>query len=109
MYLQSTPGTGSGVIQTIIVVSTQIVVPHAELAQISSLTLLTSFLGSSIGATVAGGIYTNTFKNRLRARLGADASQATIDSVYNSITGVLPVWGSTQRTAINFAASFLHA
>lgn len=103
--VQLIQGTGSGVVQTIIVVSTQIVVPHAELAQISSLSLLTSFLGSSIGSTIAGGIYTNTFKERLRHRLGAGASQATIDEVYNSVTGTLPAWGSVQRTAINLAYS----
>lgn len=105
--VQLIQGTGSGVIQTIIIVSTQIVVPHTELAQISSLTLLTSFLGSSIGSTIAGGIYTNTFRDRLRVRLGDGASQATIDSVFNSVTGVLPAWGSPERIAIDFAVSFL--
>jgi len=103
--VQLIQGTGSGFVQTIIIVSTQIVVPHKELAQISSLTLLTSFLGSSIGSTIAGGIYTNTFKNRLRVRLGADASQATIDSVFNSVTGILPAWGSPERVAVDFAYS----
>lgn len=103
--VQLIQGAGSGVVQTIIVVSTQIVVPHAELAQISSLTLLTSFLGSSIGSTIAGGIYTNTFKDRLRIRLASSASQATIDSVFNSVTGILPAWGSAERIAIDFAVS----
>lgn len=49
--VQLIQGTGSGIVQTIIVVSTQIVVPHKELAQVSALTLLTSFLGSSVGST----------------------------------------------------------
>jgi hypothetical protein len=63
---------GSGIIETIIVVSAQIVVSHAgntnhfldrkhaksvilELAQISSLVLLCIFLGTAVGQAIAGG------------------------------------------------------
>lgn len=80
--VQLIQGTGSGIVQTIIVVSTQIVVPHKELAQISALTLLMSFLGSSIGSTIAGGewihcylIYledSNQTKECIQTRLKAD-------------------------------------
>ncbi|TRM65710.1 major facilitator superfamily domain-containing protein [Schizophyllum amplum] len=77
--VQAVQGIGSGIVQTIVVVSAQIVVPHAELAQISSLVLLIGFLGSAVGQSIAGGIYTNTFPARLHARL-------------RTLTGVLPEW-----------------
>ena len=60
--VQLIQGIGSGFIQQIVVVAAQIVVPHAELAQVSALVLLMSFLGSAVGSCIAGGIYTNTFK-----------------------------------------------
>ncbi|THU89621.1 MFS general substrate transporter [Dendrothele bispora CBS 962.96] len=102
--VQCTQGIGSGIIQTIIVVSAQVVVSHAELAQISSLVLLMSFLGSAIGQAIAGGIYTNTFRDRLRVHL-PNASDDTIESLFNSITGVLPDWGTNDRFAVNSAYS----
>ncbi|KAI9730435.1 MAG: hypothetical protein M1834_005945 [Cirrosporium novae-zelandiae] len=104
--VQLIQGAGSGIIQTIIVVSAQIVVPHAELAQISSLVLLASFVGSAVGESIAGGVYTNTFKGALRKHLGGEVSQSQIDSVFNSISGVLPGWGTEKRTAINDAVRF---
>lgn len=103
--VQLIQGMGSGFIQQIVVVSAQIVVPHAELAQVSALVLLTSFLGSAVGSCIAGGIYTNTFKEALRDHLGSGVSQETIDSLFNSITGVLPEWGTAERTAVNMAVS----
>ncbi|KAI0702931.1 major facilitator superfamily domain-containing protein [Cerioporus squamosus] len=103
--VQLIQGIGSGFIQQIVVVAAQIVVPHAELAQVSALVLLTSFLGSAIGSCLAGGIYTNTFKGALRNNLGSGASQETIDALFNSITGVLPEWGTAERTAVNIAYS----
>jgi len=101
--VQLIQGIGSGIIQTAVIVSAQIVVPHAEMAQITALVLMCSFLGSSVGASISGGIYTNTFKPALYHELGSDASQTLVDTVYSSITGVLPAWGSAQRTAIDNA------
>lgn len=103
--VQLIQGVGSGIIQTAVIVSAQIVVPHAEMAQITALVLCCSFLGSSVGASIAGGIYTNTFRSALYRELGGDASAALVDTVYNSITGVLPAWGTTQRIAIDDAVS----
>ncbi|KAE9406915.1 MFS general substrate transporter [Gymnopus androsaceus JB14] len=103
--VQCIQGIGSGIIQTIVVVSAQISVSHKELAQISSLVLLTSFLGSAVGEAIAGGIYTNILRSRLAAHLPSGTSSATIDSLYNSITGTLPVWGSSERVAVNAAYS----
>mgnify|MGYP000845526832 CR=1 FL=1 len=105
--MQLIQGLGSGIIETIVVVAAQIAVPHAELAQVTSLVLLGAFLGNGIGSAVAGGIYTDTLKERLRFRMGPGANETVIDGVYNSITGTLPTWGTPERTAINAAVSAL--
>ncbi|TVY27273.1 Siderophore iron transporter [Lachnellula hyalina] len=103
--VQLIQGIGSGVIQTAVLVSAQIMVPHAELAQITALVICFSFLGASIGASIAGGIYTGTFGEALKRHLGDEATRALIDELLNSITGVLPRWGSMERIAIDYAAS----
>ncbi|KAG0645909.1 MFS siderochrome iron transporter C [Hyphodiscus hymeniophilus] len=101
--VQLIQGIGSGIIQTAVLVSAQIMVPHAQLAQMTALVICCSFLGSSIGACIAGGIYTNTFIDRLVHYLGPDVSTDTVKAVYNSITGVLPEWGTVQRIAVDEA------
>lgn len=101
--VQLIQGMGSGIIQTAVIVSAQIQVPHAQMAQITALVICCSFLGSSIGAAIGGGIYTNTFKDQLQKALGSGASSTVVDSVFNSIVGVLPAWGSPERIAINDA------
>lgn len=101
--VQLIQGIGSGVVQTAVIVAAQIQVIHSQMAQITALVICCSFLGSSIGASIAGGIYTNTFGDQLRAALGSNADQMLVDSLFNSITGVLPVWGSAERLAINVA------
>lgn len=103
--VQLIQGIGSGIVQTAVLVSAQIMVPHAELAQITAFTICCSILGSSIGASVAGGVYTGTFGDALRHHLGGDVSQPTIDMLINSITGVLPPWGSATRLALDYAVS----
>lgn len=103
--VQLIQGVGSGIIQTGVLVSAQIQVPHSQMAQMTALIICCSFLGSSIGSSIAGGIYSNTFKDELRKQLGAGASGTLVDSVYNSIVGVLPLWGSFQRTALYHAVS----
>ena len=103
--VQAVQGIGSGIVQGVLLVPAQISVPHAQLAQITALVITTSFVGSSIGACIAGGIYTNTLKGALRSRLGSAANETLIDTLYNSITGEIPVWGTVERTAINMAYS----
>ena len=98
-------GAGSGIVQTCLLIPPQIVVPRAQVAQVLALVFSLSFLGSSIGATIAGAIYTNTMRKALMKALGADATSALVDFLYNSITGELPAWGSADRIAINFAVS----
>ena len=80
------------------------VVPHAELAHVTSLISLSAFLGDGIGSTIAGGIYTDTLRERLRFRLNT-TNQTEIDSIFNSITGTLPLWGTPEGTAVNEAVS----
>ncbi|GAB7353857.1 hypothetical protein MBLNU459_g4219t2 [Dothideomycetes sp. NU459] len=104
--VQAIQGLGSGAVQMICLTSAQIVVPHAELAQISALVLLSAFLGSGVGSSVAGGIYTNYFLGALRRHMAVSTSETTIRAIYNSIvSSLLPAWGSTQRIAANAAYS----
>ncbi|EFX01082.1 siderochrome-iron transporter [Grosmannia clavigera kw1407] len=103
--VQVIQGAGSGIIQTAPLVAPQLVIPHSQVAQMIAVVWTFSYLGSSLGSTIAGAIYTNTMRERLIARLGSDASSALVDSLYNSITGTLPTWGSADRIAINLAYS----
>lgn len=103
--VQLIQGTGSGIMLITALISAQIHVPHNQMAQITALIICCMFLGSSIGSSIAGGIYTNTLKPELRKQLGPEADQALIDSLFNSITGVKPKWGSPERCAINAAVS----
>ncbi|KKK25239.1 siderochrome-iron transporter [Aspergillus rambellii] len=103
--VQVVQGLGSGIIETIIIVAAQISVPHAELAQVTSLIMLGTFLGNGIGSSVAGAIYTGQLRQRLRMHLGSGVSESKVDILYNSITGTLPAWGTVERTAVNQAYS----
>ncbi|KAF2164861.1 hypothetical protein M409DRAFT_37019 [Zasmidium cellare ATCC 36951] len=103
--VQAVQGAGSGLIDILIVVAAQIVVPHAELAQVTSFVLLLSFIGSSISSAVAGGIYSGTFKSALRNHLGPSVSESTIDQIFNSITQGIPPAGSTERQQVSAAYS----
>lgn len=96
-----------GIIATTLLVPAQISVPHAQMPQVTALFVCFSFVGSSIGSCIAGGIYTNSFRPALWIRLGDDATTEMVDSLFNSITGTLPLWGSPERDAINAAVGFL--
>jgi len=98
-------GIGSGIIHTSLLVPPQIVVSHSQMPQVLSLTLTMSYLGSSVGSAIAGGIYTNTLRPSLWAYLGRNATQDSVDQLYNSITGVLLSWGDPKRDAVNLAVS----
>lgn len=103
--VQAIQGLGSGMIQIGVIVASQVVVPHAQMATVTALVLCASFVGSSVGASIAGAIYSNTFLGQLRSALGLGADEELIMSVFNSITGVLPIWGSVERIAIDVAVS----
>ncbi|KAI9927049.1 hypothetical protein MW887_003430 [Aspergillus wentii] len=103
--VQLVQGVGSGVIETVNIVAAQIVVPHDELAQVTSLVMLGALLGNGIGSAIAGGIYTEELRNRLRFRMGSGVSEKEVNTVYDSITGGLPAWGTAERTAVNQAYS----
>ncbi|KAJ0122113.1 hypothetical protein J7T55_002625 [Diaporthe amygdali] len=80
-------------------------VPHAQMPQITALVISASFVGSSVGSCIAGGIYTNAFRPALWNHLGDSATPEMVNSLFNSITGTLPAWGSSERDAINAAYS----
>ena len=96
-------GIGSGIVQTTLLVPPQVVVPHAQISQVLALIFSMSYLGRSIGSAIAGGIYTNTLRPALWMYLGRNGTQELVDELYNSITGVLPDWGTPERVAVNFA------
>ncbi|XRM46816.1 hypothetical protein ABZX51_009840 [Aspergillus tubingensis] len=105
--VQLVQGIGSGIIETVGIVAAQITVSHAELAQVTSLVLLAAYLGNGIGSAIAGGIYSGQLRQQLRLHLGSGVGESTVDRLYNSITGTLSAWGSTERTAIDRAVSNL--
>ena len=104
-FQQILQGAGTGIIHAALLVPPQIVVPHAQTAQVLSLTLSMAFLGKSVGSAIAGGIYTNTMRPALRQHLGADATPTMIEDLYNSITKRVPAWGTPQRNAVSLAVS----
>ncbi|TID25777.1 hypothetical protein E2P81_ATG03565 [Venturia nashicola] len=104
VIVQALQGMGSGLLDITIIVVAQIQVPRIEMAQVTALVLLCTFLGSSVGSAVAGGIYTGTFKESLRKYLGTGSAKL-VDSVFDSITGKVPAPGTFQRNAINRAYS----
>jgi MFS family permease len=103
--VQIVQGMGSGVMQLTMLVPAQISVPHAHMPQITALVICFSIIGGSIGACIAGGIYTNTLKSALRKHLGDGASATLIDALFDSIVGVAPEWGTPERIAISYAVS----
>ncbi|KAF2766893.1 MFS general substrate transporter [Teratosphaeria nubilosa] len=103
--VQAIQGIGSGLLEIIIIVAAQVAVPHAEMPQVTALVLLFSFIGAAIGTSVAGGIYTGTFKEALRHRLGDLATPSLVNSVYDSITKGIPATGTAQKADVNLAYS----
>lgn len=104
-FVQVLQGLGSGIMQTNLLVPAQISVPHAQMPQITALVVCFSFLGSSVGACIAGGIYTNTIGQALRNHLGSEATPELVNTLSNSILGGAPAWGSPERIAVNLAVS----
>ncbi|WPB07330.1 uncharacterized protein RHO25_011991 [Cercospora beticola] len=103
--VQMLQGLGSGCLETTMFVAAQIPVSHGELAGVTALIAMSGHMGSGIGSATAGGIYTTSMKERLSSRLGANAKPGEIDSLYDSITGTLPAWGSQDRQAVAAAYS----
>ncbi|KAM0550280.1 hypothetical protein ACHAPJ_008950 [Fusarium lateritium] len=104
--VQIIQGLGSGIMESLLVVPVQVAVPHAELAQVTGLFTLVRFSGSALGSAVAGAIYNNRFVKELSHYLGSDASQSTIQTLYQSISAsALPPWGSPERIAATLAYS----
>lgn len=104
--VQVIQGIGDGLVQTGGFVVATINVPHKEAAQMVALTVLVGILGSSVGGAISGAIYTGTFREQLAKQLGDSATPELINTLFNSITGDIPAWGTPERTAINIAVSF---
>ncbi|KAI1505988.1 siderochrome-iron transporter [Biscogniauxia marginata] len=106
IYLQQVvQGLGAGTFATSLLVPCQVVVTHAEMPQVTSLFLCFAFVGGSIGACIAGSIYTNTLEPALWNYLGNEATAEKITALANSVTGAVAAWGSPERTAVSFAFS----
>lgn len=104
--VQLVQGLGTGFIYVLIIAAAQMRVPHLEMAQVTSLVLLFSFVGAAIGDSYAGAIYNTYFRERLRARLGTNASEEVVNAVYQSITAArIPAKGTAERIAVDAAVS----
>ncbi|KAI0376778.1 MFS general substrate transporter [Hypomontagnella monticulosa] len=101
--VQLIQGIGSGMVGSTLLIPAQVVVSHAEMPQMTALVVCFSFVGGSVGACIAGGIYTGTIEAQLWHYLGSGATAEMVTTLANSITGVLPAWGTPDRTAVNLA------
>lgn len=103
--VQLVQGVGDGLVQTGAFVVATANVPHAEAAQMTALVVLVGILGQSVGAAVSGAVYTATFREALRRELGPLATTELVETVFDTITGAIPAWGTVERMAINRAVS----
>jgi MFS family permease len=104
--VQVIQGVGSGLLGAATLVPSQAVVPHAQMPQMTALNICFSFVGSSIGSCIAGGIYTNTLEPALWHHLGEEnTTAAVVKALANSITDVVPAWGTPERAAVANAVS----
>ncbi|KAI2463886.1 MFS general substrate transporter [Annulohypoxylon bovei var. microspora] len=101
--VQLIQGIGSGMVGSTLLIPAQTVVSHAEMPQMTALVVCFAFVGGSVGACIAGGIYTGTIESELWYYLGSGATAETVTALANSITGIVPEWGTPQRIAVNFA------
>ncbi|KAI1102895.1 MFS general substrate transporter [Jackrogersella minutella] len=109
IIVQVIQGIGDALVSTCSLVISTVAVPHKEMAQMTSLAVCLSAVGSTIAGAIAGGIYTNCFKTELLKELGPNGTSALIMSVFNSITESLPPVESPQRDAIARAYSRIMA
>lgn len=101
--VQLIQGIGSGMVGSTLLIPAQTVVSHAEMPQMTALVVCFAFVGSSIGACIAGGIYTSTIGLELWYYLGDSATAEKVAALANSITDIVPDWGTPERTAVNHA------
>lgn len=91
---------GAGTITLVQQVSVLAASDHQHTAAVLALLNVFGWLGGSIGSTISGAIWTNTFENALIRHL-PDLDLETIESIYNDLTVQLeyPV-GDPTRTGI---------
>ncbi|KAL7621751.1 hypothetical protein AAE478_009078 [Parahypoxylon ruwenzoriense] len=102
--VQLVQGIGSGMVGSTLLIPAQAVVTHAEMPQITALVICFAFVGGSVGACIAGGIYTSTIESALRYYLGDGAAAETVSVLANSITGVVPNGFSEVMRYMTFAS-----
>lgn len=98
-------GIGGGMLESTTFLAAQIVVPQAELAQVTALLSTIIHVGLGVGAALAGAVYTTSMKSQLRQELGSAAPAQMIEDLYNSIDTNVPAWGSAERQAAGRAYS----
>ncbi|KAI1391768.1 MFS general substrate transporter [Hypoxylon trugodes] len=101
--VQLIQGIGSGMVSSTLLIPAQAVVSHAEMPQMTALVVCFAFVGSSVGSCIAGGIYTGLIETQLWRYLGNGATAEMVAELANSITGVVPDWGTPDRMAVNLA------
>lgn len=103
--VQLIQGLGDGIVQTVAYVAAVVNVPHKETAQMAALIVTVGMLGSSFGTAIGGAIYTGTFRAQLARQLGDKSTPELINALFNSISVMVPAWGTPERDAINAAVS----
>lgn len=103
--VQFIQGIGDGIVQTGSYVAATVNVPHKETAQMVALIVMIGVLGQSIGDAISGAIYTGTFREQLNKQLGDLSTPELVETLFNSISTLIPEFGTPERTAINAAVS----
>ncbi len=103
--VQLVQGLGAGIVETGAYVAAVVNVPHKQTAQMAALVVTVGMLGSAVGNAISGAIYTSTFREQLAKQLGDKATPELISALFNSITTLVPEWGTPERAAIAAAVS----
>ncbi|KAF3015015.1 hypothetical protein E8E14_008758 [Neopestalotiopsis sp. 37M] len=101
--VQVIQGIGSGIIEALLLPAVQFAVPLSQLGQVTGVVQLFRFTGAAIGITVAGAIYNNVFLSALWKYMPAGTDPTYVETIYSSLLGVVPEWGTAERSAISEA------
>ncbi|KAF3002168.1 hypothetical protein E8E14_006227 [Neopestalotiopsis sp. 37M] len=101
--VQVIQGIGTGVMEALLLPAVQFAVPQSNIGHVTGILQLFRFTGQAIGITASGAIYNSLFLPSLWKYMPVGTDPTTIEAVYNSLLGVLPEWGSIERTSITEA------
>lgn len=94
-------GIGGGSVAITMQIAAQICVPHADVAIVTALELLTTEIGAAIGSATAGLIFVTVLPDRLRLHLGPEVSDEEVLHIFGSLSEAVSFpMGSPERTAI---------